>query len=266
MTNDDLPRLHSQAELRSPGPGQPRTRWMRAAAPVAGLPAEVHEVSLAGGGHTLPLLLPAKPEALLDDPGTLKRHAVDSFMPYWATLWPGAIALAEHLIEHQPWLDNGPGIGDDAVQVHELGCGLALCSVVAGRLGARVVCSDYDDTALAFAQASAKLGGVSLTTTYLDWFQLPEEPALSACRSALLIGSDLFYETRLAAGLISVAKGLMPPGGRFIVSTPQRQSLPAVLQAWRGAGFAVSTRDQRTVATGDDAAPVVVDIMEIAHD
>ena len=68
------------------------------------------------------LARPASPEALLDE----DAFAQDEFMPYWAELWPGGLALAEAL----PADLTG-------IRVVELGCGLGVPSLVAAARGAR---------------------------------------------------------------------------------------------------------------------------------
>jgi hypothetical protein len=39
-------------------------------------------------GRTLSLILPAVPDAFLDDPDVVQRHTQSQYMPYWAYLWP----------------------------------------------------------------------------------------------------------------------------------------------------------------------------------
>src|SRR3954454_11895919 len=54
-------------------------------------------------------------------------------VPYWARPWPSGVGLAGHL--HDPPLTPG-------TTVLELGCGLALPSVIAAQQGARVLATD----------------------------------------------------------------------------------------------------------------------------
>ena len=62
---------------------------------------------------------------------------MDERIPYWAELWPSAIALAEYVSE----LENS-----EVSFIHEIGCGMALPSVLCGKLGHKVMMSDYMNT------------------------------------------------------------------------------------------------------------------------
>jgi predicted nicotinamide N-methyase len=85
------------------------------------------------GEVELSILRPETPEDLLDE----DAFAQDEFLPYWAELWPAAIALASAL----PARLSG-------VRVVELGCGLGIPSLVAARRGAAVTATDWADEAI----------------------------------------------------------------------------------------------------------------------
>jgi len=63
---------------------------------------KVRRENILVGGRLYELLLPADPDALLDDPGVRARFERDEYMPYWATLWPGAILLADFIAGQWP--------------------------------------------------------------------------------------------------------------------------------------------------------------------
>ena len=73
------------------------------------------------------LLRPRNAEELLDE----EAFARDEFLPYWAELWPAALALAHALPARF-----------DGVRVVELGCGLGVPSLVASARGATVTATD----------------------------------------------------------------------------------------------------------------------------
>jgi hypothetical protein len=87
------------------------------ALPPALLDVTVRRVALPGGDAFV--ALPADWEQLRHEEGGAGRP-----VPYWARLWPSGLALAAALAADPP----SPG-----VRVLELGCGLALPSVVAAR-------------------------------------------------------------------------------------------------------------------------------------
>ena len=88
-------------------------------------------------------------DALFEDliaKGDEHEDMKDERIPYWAELWPSALALSHYMVAMSlDWKEKS---------VLEIGCGLGLPSVVAGELGAReVVLSDYLVEAVAFAKA-----------------------------------------------------------------------------------------------------------------
>ena len=95
--------------------------------------------------------------ALLDD-------ADDSKIPYWAEIWPSAIALSEAIL-NEPMLEGQMYL--------ELGAGLGLTSCVAAHRGARVIATDYLAEPLAFAKVNGHLNGVSLDVEMLNWLKPP---------------------------------------------------------------------------------------------
>src|SRR5215218_11367546 len=80
------------------------------------------------------ILAPRDPEALLSD----EAFAVDEFVPYWAELWPSAVALAR-VVARRPLTGR---------RVLELGCGLGLPAIAAALGGGRVLATDWSPDAV----------------------------------------------------------------------------------------------------------------------
>jgi predicted nicotinamide N-methyase len=154
---------------------------------------------------------PADTDALLDSPSTQERFARDEYMPYWAQPWPAAVILAERVLA-------GP-CGDNRSAI-ELGCGVGLVSVAAGRVGWRVVASDYDEDAVAFAQYNASRNGLTLSaTTTLDYRDPPTGSPFH-----LVLAADLLYERRHAAPLARWIAAALTPEGTALISDPNRSA------------------------------------------
>ena len=111
------------------------------------------------GNRTLSIQSVRDTNALLDaiDPATFME---DERLPYWAELWPSAIALAR-------WVSRYPGL--EGKRVLELGCGLGLSGIAAAAAGARVTMTDYDEDALLFARFNAAL---NLPDDFVDFYEL----------------------------------------------------------------------------------------------
>ena len=113
-----------------------------------------YEDAVSVGDLSVRLLRPCEPEALFAVAAAARGDA-----PYWAELWPCARSLAAHLAT----LDL------TGVRVIELGCGLALPSLVAALRGADVVASDVSADALErVAESGRRTLGRPLETLCAD--------------------------------------------------------------------------------------------------
>ena len=89
-------------------------------------------------------------------------QGVDRF-PYWAELWPTALAMAQWFCRAEEPIPKG--------WTCELGCGLGLVGIALARLGWRVEATDFVEDALIFAAHNARLNRVQHNhrVAYLDW-------------------------------------------------------------------------------------------------
>ncbi len=146
------------------------------------------EQRVAAGGVELSLLVPVDPEALIDE----SRFAEDEFMPYWAQLWPAALALASAL----PADLSG-------VRVVELGCGLGVPSFVAASRGATVVATDWAPEAIELLEQNAARNGIELAARVADWRTLTGAFDLA-------LAADVLYEPRNVDPLARLLPTLAP--------------------------------------------------------
>lgn len=153
----------------------------------------------------------------------------DERIPYWADLWPSALALGRHLVRS--------AIIQPGMTVTEIGCGLALPGIVAGRLGAEVTLTDYLPEALDFARRNWDRNiDRSVHAALLDWRQ--PDPVLAA---DLLLASDVAYERRAFDFLPQAFRTLCRPGGTILVSEPNRPMAADFFQTLPDQGFTVQT-------------------------
>src|ERR671935_2481304 len=96
-------------------------------------------IALAGG--ELRILQPADSAELPDDGGVEWAPIA----PYWSVLWRSGVALAREL----------DGASLRGRRVVELGCGLAVPSIVAARAGAAVLATDSSAEALTLVARNA---------------------------------------------------------------------------------------------------------------
>ena len=115
-------------------------------------------------------------------------------------LWPGAVALARHLA-------SAPEVGRGA-RLLEIGCGLALPSIVARRRGASVLATDREAVPLQFAAASAASNGLTLPCARMDWHHPSVRGVFDLC-----IGADVAYDVAAEDSLVVLANRALRAGG-----------------------------------------------------
>jgi predicted nicotinamide N-methyase len=157
---------------------------------------------------TIELLRVADVDSLLDRLPRIQFRP-DERLPYWADLWPSAMALAGYLER----ATNLSGL-----QVLELGCGLGLAGIVASRKGAAVTLTDYEADALAFARYNALRNGCQqVIVRHLDW----HAPALPEAYG-MIVASDVLYERAHFQPILHILQTALAPRGRFLVAEPNR--------------------------------------------
>lgn len=123
-----------------------------------------------------------------DPLGDAERLGISSAMwPLFGMLWPSAAHLAARLA-----LRPVPG----GERILEIGCGLALASLVGHRRGADVTASDCHPLTSAFLDVNLQLNQLGpMKYLHGDWVQRTvEREDRVRDRYDLIIGSDLLYE------------------------------------------------------------------------
>ncbi len=174
-------------------------------------------------GTRVELFQLADPNALADALSP-EDFAEDERFPYWAELWPSALALASFLLRRRV------GAGLDTV---ELGCGLGLAGVAAALNGARVLFTDFEPDALAFARANHALNlGAPGRTRLVDWRAPPADLA-----APLVLASDVLYERRFLDPFLATLGQVLRFGGTALVAEPGRAVAEGTVEALESQGF-----------------------------
>ena len=162
-------------------------------------------------------------DALLDAAARQTPNDVDT-IPYSAALWPSANALADVLWERRDTL-----LGR---RVLELGCGLGLPSIVASRLGAEVMATDFHPDAGAWCEANAAANHAALTFHVCDWNTPPAWRPFD-----VVIGSDLIYERRHIPSLAASIGKFCAADGVALIADPGRDGLASLTAAMQADGW-----------------------------
>jgi predicted nicotinamide N-methyase len=171
---------------------------------IDGMPCTIFPMKV--GGHSLKLWLPDNAEKFILET-TQEAFGDEERLPYWAVLWPASIALAEQL--------STLNLSDK--KVLELGCGLAVPSLMAAQKGAEVMATDWYIEALHFVEANAQINQLELDTKLLDWRYPPE-----GLEFDYILAADLLYERRNHDALLYAMDQLLRHDGTVWISDPER--------------------------------------------
>jgi len=130
--------------------------------------------------------------------------------PYWAKVWPSAIALHNVLQKH-------PSLIRDKT-VLELGAGVGLPALMIADITKSIIISDYDSEAVELLQKNiTHLQLQNAQAIQLDWNTIPEN-----ITAEVVILSDVNYDPTQFETLTKLIEKFIHQGCAIILSTPQR--------------------------------------------
>jgi predicted nicotinamide N-methyase len=166
------------------------------------------------------VLAPRDGDALLSE----EAFEHEEFLPYWAELWPSALAIAR-VVARRPLTGR---------RTIELGCGLGLPAIAAAAAGGRVLATDWAPDSIAITLRNAERNGVDLDAALFRW---DADPARLGPPWPLVLASDVLYERRNVAPLLALLPRLCAAGGEVWLADPGRAPaagfLEAAAESWR---------------------------------
>ncbi len=139
----------------------------------------------------------------------IEKYDDPNYIPYWADYWPSGTVLAEYAVANFNFV---------GASVLELGSGMGLAALPFTAFGADLLYSDYDPNAFPFIRVNH----------YLNYSRLPKISKFDWSKDRMqkkfdyIIASDVAYEERLYLPLINVMKNLVTPGGKILLTEPER--------------------------------------------
>ncbi len=175
-----------------------------------------------------------------DPLGEAERRGISSASwPHFGLLWPSGAWLAARLARRPVT----PG-----ERILEIGCGLALASLVGHRRGADVTASDCHPLAEHFLLENLRLNHLPpMTYRHGQWGSPGMPPrggdagtghVVEGCYD-LIIGSDLLYERDADGALAAFIGAHAAPAAEIWIIDPDRGNRPAFHRAMDGRGFRV---------------------------
>jgi predicted nicotinamide N-methyase len=197
---------------------------------------EIHGRTLTFGNHIIQVETLVDFSKAIDDMFAYLQQSnqteiLAKYCPYFGEIWPASIALSEYIATLN--------IDWSQVRAIELGCGLAIPSILMAKLGARsVVASDCHPDVGAFLRESIKQNQVdSLNYLEVDWTTgpLPDE------KFDLVVASDVVYDAHLPRVLADAMTKLASPGATILLTDPGRAYLQDFEVAMRAKGVNPTT-------------------------
>ena len=182
-----------------------------------------------------------------DGDGAAERLGISSAAwPLFGLLWPSGALLAARL---------GARPVTPGERILEIGCGLALASLVGHRRGADVTASDRHPLTADFLAENLRLNNLApMKYLHGDWDAAGDDPAAPAPGGFdLIVGSDLLYERDASGALAGFVSRHAKASCEVWIVDPDRSNRPAFNRRMADDGF--TRHEERLDAAATSTGP-----------
>ena len=168
------------------------------------------------------------------------ESTLDRLCPYFGVIWPSALGLSHFMaeqIEHNQ-------ISRDA-RILEVGCGLALPSLLLAKAGFKVTAIDFHPEVKVFLARNQKLNEFShlkFDLKYIEHDWQNEELTTQKPLYDWVIGSDILYEKQHPAPVAKMLAEQVRLDGTIVLADPGRPYLQTFVDELKKYGFDVETQ------------------------
>lgn len=149
--------------------------------------------------------------------------------PMFGVVWPSSLVLAHFINDYDT----------DTKRILEVGCGMALSSLLLNKQNADITATDYHPEAQQFLARNTLLNeDKAIAFEQADWADTKDDLGFFD----LIIGSDLLYEDDHVEALTSFIEGHAKPDCEVIIVDPGRGRKNKLNARMIGFGFTVSNQ------------------------
>ena len=181
-----------------------------------------------------------------DRDGAAERIGISSAAwPLFGLLWPSGALLAARL---------GARPVKAGERILEIGCGLALASLVGHRRGADMTASDRHPLTALFLAENLRLNNLTpMKYLHGDWDAPGDDGAGTAGGFDLIVGSDLLYERDASGALAGFVSRHAKASCEVWIVDPDRSNRPAFNRRMADDGF--TRHEERLDAAATSTGP-----------
>lgn len=171
----------------------------------------------------------------------------EEMCPYFGTLWPAGKILANKIADD---IESGEfgAFHPKTSRILEIGCGLALPSLLLAKAGWSVKATDLHPDVATFLNRNKELNQTAGPEyLHLDW---REDSAVTQTWD-LIIASDVLYDKTQPATLLRFLMRALAPKGRALVADPGRTYVDGFFAEAKKVGYQVSKVGMFGVVIGE---------------